>query len=419
MDRISIEGGVKLKGEIKVSGSKNAALPILLSSLLVDGECTFTNVPNLKDIETTKELLKELGATVQTNGDTVTIDCSNVSKFEAPYDLVRKMRASILALCPLIARFNKAKISLPGGCAIGSRPVNLHLKGLQELGAKIDLKHGYIVAKTKGLKGAEIYLDMPTVTGTENLMMAAAAAKGVTVLKNAAREPEIIALADVLKKMGAKIQGAGTSTITIEGKKKLNCVKVSIIPDRIEAGTFMIASAVTEGDVKILNCIPEHMTGIIDKLRLTGTKVDIEKKYIRVQGVKDIKGINIKTLPYPGFPTDMQAQFMVLLCIAKGESLVSETIFEKRFMHVSELQRMGANIIINNEKSVFIKGTKKLSGAEVMASDLRASASLVVAGLCAEGVTKVNRIYHLDRGYERIEKKLAKLGAKIKREKIA
>ena len=419
MDRIIIKGGKKLKGEVTISGAKNAALPILLSSLLVDGECVFTNVPKLQDIETTKQLLKELGAKVKTdNGTTVSIDCSNVSKFEAPYNLVRKMRASILALCPLVARFNKAKISLPGGCAIGTRPVDLHLKGLEALGAEINLKHGYIEAKVKELKGAEIYFDVPTVTGTENLMMAASVAKGVTTLNNAAREPEIIALADVLKKMGVKINGAGTSVIKIDGVSKLKPVKAKIIPDRIEAGTFMIASAVTCGDIKILNCNPKYMTGIIEKLILTGTKVDIGKTTIRVRGVKNIKSIDIKTLPYPGFPTDMQAQFMVLLSIAKGQGTVSETIFEKRFMHVSELQRMGADISVLGETVASVRGVKKLSGAEVMASDLRASASLVIAGLCAEGITEVNRIYHLDRGYEKIEEKLIKLGANIKREKI-
>ena len=416
MDKIIVEGGQSLAGEVKISGAKNAALPILVSSLLTDGLCTFSNVPNLKDIESINLLLSHLGAKIETDGDVVKIDTGNILNFEAPYDLVRKMRASILVLGPLVARLKKARVSLPGGCAIGARPINLHLKGLACLGASIELKHGYVEAYARKLKGSEIYLDIATVTGTENIMMAAVLAEGSTVIHNAACEPEIVALADVLNKMGADIHGAGTSVITIKGVSSLRPVSFSIIPDRIETGTFMIAAALTGGDVKLLSCRPDHIEAVIHKLSLTGARIKVDGKTIRVQGIDGIASVDVKTLPYPGFPTDMQAQFMVLMSVAKGLSLISETVFENRFIHVSELKRMGADITIAGNAAM-VKGVKMLSGASVMATDLRASASLILAGLVAHGKTEVNRVYHLDRGYELIEEKFARLGAAIKRVK--
>ncbi len=414
MDKIIIKGGRILKGEVKIGGAKNAALPILVSSLLTDGLNTYHNVPGLRDIQSIKLLLSHLGAKISTDNDTIQIDASGLCNSEAPYDLVRKMRASVLVLGPLVARLKKARVSLPGGCAIGARPINLHLKGLSQLGASIELNHGYVEAKADRLKGNDIYFDVPTVTGTENLMMAAVLADGVTVLRNAAREPEIIELADILNKMGADIQGAGNSAITIKGVPSLEPVTVSIIPDRIEAGTFMVASALTQGDVRLLNCEPAHLGSVINKLRLTGSVVETNGKAIQVKGPDEIKSIDVKTLPYPGFPTDMQAQFMVLMSVAKGLSIISETIFENRFIHVGELKRLGADITISGNSAV-IKGISMLSGAPVMATDLRASASLILAGLVAKGSTEVNRVYHLDRGYEAIEKKFASLGAEIKR----
>jgi len=416
MDKIVIQGGRALKGGVRISGAKNAALPILISSLLTDGWNTYSNVPDLKDIQSTKRLLSSLGAGIESDGDIVKINGGGLCNHEASYDLVRKMRASILVLGPLVARLKKARVSLPGGCAIGARPINLHLKGLAQLGAVIELKHGYVEASADHLKGNEIYLDISTVTGTENLMMAAALAKGVTVLRNAAREPEVVSLADVLIKMGAKIKGAGTSVITIEGVSSLKPVSVSIIPDRIEAGTFMVSAALTRGDITILNCEPDHLEAVIHKLKLSGAQVTVEDKSIRVQGSDEIKSVDIKTLPYPGFPTDMQAQFMVLMSVAKGFSIISETIFENRFIHVSELKRMGADIKISGNTAM-ITGVPALFGAPVMATDLRASASLILAGLAAVGTSEINRVYHLDRGYESIEKKFAQLGAAIKRVK--
>jgi len=416
MDKIIVEGGRPLTGEVNISGAKNAALPILVSSLLTDGLCTFSNVPNLKDIESIKQLLSHLGAKIETDEDVVMIDASNVLNHEAPYDLVRKMRASILVLGPLVVRLKKARVSLPGGCAIGARPINLHLKGLASLGASIELKHGYVEAYAKKLKGSEIYLDIATVTGTENIMMAAVLAKGSTVIHNAAREPEIIALADVLNKMGADISGAGTSEITITGVSSLSPVSVSIIPDRIETGTFMVAAALTGGDVKLLGTEPDHLEAVIHKLSLTGARIKIDGKNMSVKGIDNIASVDVKTLPYPGFPSDMQAQFMVLMSVAKGLSLIFETVFENRFIHVSELKRMGADITIAGNAAM-VKGVKMLSGAPVMASDLRASASLILAGLAARGKTEVNRVYHLDRGYEALEEKFAGLGAAIKRVK--
>jgi UDP-N-acetylglucosamine 1-carboxyvinyltransferase len=417
MDKIVIQGGRALKGEVRISGAKNAALPILISSLLTDGWNTYSNVPDLRDIQSTKLLLSSLGASIESDRDCIKINGGGMCNHEASYDLVRKMRASILVLGPLLARLKKARVSLPGGCAIGARPINLHLKGLARLGAVIELKHGYVEASADHLKGNEIYLDIPTVTGTENLMMAAVLAKGVTVLRNAAREPEVVALADTLIKMGAKITGAGTSAITIEGVSSLKPVSVSIIPDRIEAGTFMVSAALAKGDVTVLNCEPGHLEAVVHKLRLSGAKVTVEDTSIRVQGPDEISSVDVKTLPYPGFPTDMQAQFMVLMSVAKGFSIISETIFENRFIHVSELKRMGADIKISGNTAM-ITGVPSLSGAPVMATDLRASASLILAGLAAVGTTEINRVYHLDRGYESIEKKFAQLGAAIKRVKV-
>jgi UDP-N-acetylglucosamine 1-carboxyvinyltransferase len=414
MDEIIIKGGRSLAGEVAVGGAKNAALPILTASILAKGKFTFHNVPNLRDIDSIKELLSTMGATVESNGHTVQIDTTGMNHFEAPYEQVRKMRASILVLGPLLARMKKAKVSLPGGCAIGARPIDLHLNGLAMLGADIKLEHGNVEATCKQLKGAEIYFDIPTVTGTENLMMAAVLAKGTTVLRNSAREPEIVALADVLIQMGANISGAGTAVITINGVKKLKPVTATIIPDRIEAGTLMVAAALTQGDVKIKNCEPLHLKAIIHKLEKTGAEVQVFKKSVRVIGKKIINSIDIKTMPYPGFPTDMQAQFMVLMSVANGFSVIAENIFENRFIHVSELCRMGTDITISGNHAM-IKGVTELSGAPVMATDLRASASLILAGLAAKGTTVVSRVYHLDRGYESLEKKLAKLGAAIKR----
>jgi len=416
MDKIVIEGGRTLQGEVTISGSKNAALPILVSSLLTDGTNTYTHVPRLQDIQSIQLLLTHLGARVESDGSTVRIDAGGLCNPEAPYELVRKMRASILVLGPLVARLKRARVSLPGGCSIGERPINLHLKGLRQLGASIELAHGYVEASAERLIGAEIYFDIPTVTGTENLMMAAVMAEGVTVLRNAAREPEIIALADALNQMGARVQGAGTSVITITGVKNLHPGSVAIIPDRIETGTFMVAAALTGGDITIRGCRPEHLEAVIHKLSQTGARISMAKDSVRVLGSDKISSVDVKTLPYPGFPTDMQAQFMVLMSVAGGLSMMVESIFENRFIHVSELKRMGADITIAGNAAM-IKGVAQLSAAPVMATDLRASACLILAGLIAKGKTEVNRVYHLDRGYEAIEEKFSKLGAAIRRVK--
>ena len=414
MDKIVVKGGVKLNGEIEISGAKNAALPILISSLLADGESVYSNVPRLMDIESIKLLLSSLGARIETDDRTVRIDGSGLNNHEAPYELVRKMRASILVLGPLMARLKKARVSLPGGCAIGARPINFHLKGLERFGAAISLNQGYVEASADGLKGTDIFFDIVTVTGTENMMMAAVLADGITTLHNAAQEPEVVAHAEVLKKMGANIEGVGTPVITITGVEFLNPVSVSIIPDRIETGTYMIAAALTNGEITLKNCEPNHLEAVINKLEETGTRIETGDGRIRVTGPSEIKSADLKTLPYPGFPTDLQAQFMVLMSVANGQSIISETIFENRFIHVSELERMGADITISGN-SAMIKGVSNLSGAPVMATDLRASASLILAGLVAQGTTEVNRVYHLDRGYEAIEKKFESLGARINR----
>ncbi|MBU8850013.1 MAG: UDP-N-acetylglucosamine 1-carboxyvinyltransferase [Desulfobacterales bacterium] len=415
MDKLKIIGGKRLHGEVNISGAKNAALPLIAASILVNGKTCFTNVPDLMDITSIRLLLEDLGATCKASKGYLEVDGSSIKKIEAEYDLVRKMRASILVLGPLVARFGHAKVSMPGGCAIGARPVNMHLSGLEALGASISIEHGYIEAKADRLIGNEIYFDMPTVTGTENLMMAAALAKGSSVLRNAAKEPEIVALADALNKMGAKINGAGTAIITVEGVKNLSSADIKIIPDRIETGTFMVAVAATGGDVLIKGCEPDHIGGLINKLKAAGTTIIPSTDSIRIIGNKPIKNVDIKTLPYPGFPTDMQAQFMTLMAIANGNSMIHESIFENRFVHANELLRMGADISISSGNIAMVRGVKKLQAAQVMASDLRASASLVIAGLVAEGTTVISRVYHMDRGYEAIEKKLSLLGADIER----
>jgi UDP-N-acetylglucosamine 1-carboxyvinyltransferase len=418
MDKIVIKGGERLIGEVGVSGSKNAALPMFAAGLLAEGVTCLKNVPDLRDVQTIGKVLRNLGVGVSKDGDTYRVDATAVTNHEAPYDLVKTMRASILVLGPLLARIRKATVSLPGGCAIGARPINLHLMGLEALGAKIDLQHGYVEARTEGLKGASITFDIPTVTGTENLMMAAALAKGKTTLYNAAIEPEVVDLANALNHMGAKIKGMGTSIIEIEGVKSLHAGEHSIAPDRIEAGTLMIAAGLTRGNIKILRCPLHQMEAVVRKLRETGMEIEEQGDRVNVIGNRKIRSVDVKTSPYPGFPTDMQAQFMVLMSLARGLSVISETIFENRFIHVSELRRMGADIRIQGN-SALIQGKDHLGGAPVMATDLRASASLVLAGLAADGITEVSRVYHLDRGYEGLDKKLAQLGANIKRVKEA
>lgn len=416
MDKLRITGGKKLKGDVYISGSKNAALPIFVSTILNSGLNEIRNVPFLKDINTTIKVLESLGASVDGMGHIVKINSAGISNFEATYDLVKTMRASVLVLGPLLARFGRSRVSLPGGCAIGARPINLHLKGLEALGAEIKLEHGYVEAKARRLKGGRINFDISTVGGTEHLMMTAALAKGETLLENAAREPEIVDLANILNQMGGKIEGAGTDTIHIQGVDELSEATYSVMPDRIEAGTFMIASAITGGDINIHGMKLEHLDALSFKLQDAGVEISTRDSVVTVKAPKKIKSVNIKTRPYPGFPTDMQAQFMALMCIADGSSVIAENIFENRFMHVSELLRFGADITVNGN-SATVKGVKKLSGAPVMATDLRASASLILAALAAEGVSEIGRIYHLDRGYESIEKKLAALGAEIERVK--
>jgi UDP-N-acetylglucosamine 1-carboxyvinyltransferase len=416
VDKIRVQGGRPLNGVVQVSGSKNAALPILCSALLVQGESTFRNVPDLRDIGTTAKLLRHMGLIVTVNPPIVTIESSNVASHEAPYELVRQMRASVLVLGPLLARLGRARVSLPGGCAIGARPVDQHLKGLEAMGAVIDLHHGYIDAHVPGgrLTGADVHFDMVTVTGTENLMCAAALAKGRTTLHNAAREPEVEELACVLNKMGSSVQGAGTDTIVIEGRDVLHAVDHAIIADRIEAGTYMVAAAATAGNVLVEGVTLEHLAAVAQKMRQAGVIVEREGRGVRVVGKPPFTPTDVTTAPYPGFPTDMQAQFMVLMCLADGQSTLTEMIFENRFMHVSELNRMGARIEVDG-RSATVHGPARLEGASVMATDLRASASLVIAGLMAEGTTDVLRVYHIDRGYEHIERKFSGLGARIER----
>jgi UDP-N-acetylglucosamine 1-carboxyvinyltransferase len=416
LDKLIIQGGKRIKGEVEISGAKNAALPIMAASLLSSGYSTINKVPNLKDIMTMGRLLANLGAGFHYENRKVIINTEKIKMFEAPYDLVRTMRASILVLGPILSKFGRAKVSLPGGCAIGARPINLHLMGLEKMGADIKLESGYVIAKTKRLKGASIYFDMPTVTGTENLMMAASLAKGRTLLENAAREPEVADLAHALISMGARIQGAGESIIEIEGVDELEPMNYTVIPDRIEAGTFMTIAGITGGDIILKEYRTEHLDATVMKLKEAGMLFENVPKGIRVLGPSRPMATNVKTMPYPGFPTDMQAQFMALMCIADGTSIIKETIFENRFMHVAELRRMGADITVEGSIST-VKGIGKLKGAPLMATDLRASASLIVAALAAKGETIIHRIYHLDRGYEKMEEKLRKLGADVKRVK--
>jgi UDP-N-acetylglucosamine 1-carboxyvinyltransferase len=415
MDKLIIEGGVPLSGQVRVNGSKNAALPILLACMLVPEQITLHSIPNLRDIATTMNLLHLLGCeTDQSNGQ-ITVRAGRDLHPEAPYDLVRTMRASVLCLGPLLARLGRAKVALPGGCAIGTRPVDLHLRALERMGAVMDIDSGYIDARCQRLHGAHITFDFPTVGGTENLLMAAALAEGETVLENAAREPEVQDLANFLNSCGARIQGQGTSIIRIQGVNSLHGCTYPVMPDRIEAGTYMLAAAITNGDLEVVNCPLEATETTISKLQEMGGQVTTGDRRVRVRG-GELQGVDIVTRPYPGFPTDMQAQFMALMCVAQGSGTIQETIFENRFMHAMELMRLGASIRISGDTAV-IRGGRPLRGATLMASDLRASASLVLAGLAAQGRTEIRRIYHLDRGYERMEDKLARVGAKIWREK--
>ncbi|WP_075594349.1 UDP-N-acetylglucosamine 1-carboxyvinyltransferase [Pseudoalteromonas sp. PAB 2.2] len=416
MDQFVIQGGTSLAGEVTISGAKNAALPILFAALLGQGKSTFSNVPRLRDIGTTEALLKTLGANVEWQQDALVIDGATVNKTLAPYELVKQMRASVLALGPLVARFGEAQVSLPGGCAIGARPVDIHIQGLERMGAVIKVENGYINAKVDGrLKGAEIFMEMVSVGATENLLMAATLADGKTVLENAAREPEIMDLANCLIAMGAKITGAGTSRIEVEGVESLSGCEYSILPDRIETGTFLVAAAMAGGEVLCKNTDHHSLDPVIEKLRATNAFVEVTDNsiYLDMRG-RELKAVNIKTMPHPGFPTDMQAQFTALNVVAKGSATITETIFENRFMHVPELQRMGANIRLEGNTAI-CGDTERLSGAQVMATDLRASASLILTGIVAQGETIVDRIYHVDRGYQRIEDKLSALGANIKR----
>lgn len=419
MDKIVIQGGRKLKGSIAVGGAKNAALPALFASILSEDWNELENIPELADVRTACRLLQKLGLAIERGktGLPLRVSSNGIKSYTATYDLVKTMRASVLVLGPLLARLKKAKVSLPGGCAIGARPINLHLKAFSEMGAKIAIEEGYVIARAKKLHGARIHFDTVTVTGTENVMMAAALADGETVIENAAREPEVQDLADFLNKMGAQISGAGSHTITIHGVQELKGCRHSIISDRIEAGTFMIASAITEGDVWVRGIKPLFVEALTTKLQEAGAGVTVQNDEIRVVGSHPIESTHVTTAPYPGFATDFQAQFMALMTLARGSSVITETIFENRFLHAQELARMGADIKIEGHTAV-VKGVKKLSGAPLMASDLRASAALILAGLAAKGVTEVHRIYHIDRGYEEIEKKLRQLGAKIKRVKV-
>jgi UDP-N-acetylglucosamine 1-carboxyvinyltransferase len=419
LDKLIIQGGNRLNGAVTISGAKNAALPILCASLLAETPLYLSSIAALKDIDTTIKLLDMMGVKITRDASEVTLDASEVTSFEATYEMVKTMRASILVLGPLLARFGTARVSLPGGCAIGSRPVDLHIKGLQAMGAAIHITHGYIQASTlhlpnRRLQGTRYYMDLVTVTGTENLMMAAALAEGTTVLENAAKEPEVVDLAEMLIKMGAKITGVGTDVITIVGVVKLNGTKHNVVCDRIEAGTYMVAAAMTGGEVKLLNARADLLDAVIEKLRDAGVTVTSDADSITVKSDGKLKAVNIRTAPHPAFPTDMQAQFMALNAIAEGVAKVTETIFENRFMHVQEMQRMGADISIDGNTAL-VKGIEFLDGATVMATDLRASASLVLAGLVARGETVIERIYHLDRGYEHLEAKLNALGANVKR----
>ena len=414
MDKLLIAGGARLSGEIAISGAKNAALPILCSALLTTEPVTFTNVPRLNDIGTLLRLLEQMGVKVTRDGDTVTLDAAGVNNPVASYEMVKTMRASILVLGPLVARCGEARVSLPGGCAIGARPVDQHIKGLQAMGAEVKVEHGYVHAKVPRLKGARIFTDMVTVTGTENLMMAACLADGETVIENAAREPEVVDLANCLVAMGAQISGAGGDVIRIRGVQALHGATYRVMPDRIETGTYLCAAAVTGGEVRLTQTSGSYLDAVIDKLMDAGCEIVTERDAIRLKAPARLNAVSLRTAPYPAFPTDMQAQFMALNAVAEGTAVIRETIFENRFMHAVELQRLGADIKIDGN-TAFVKGVASLQGATVMATDLRASASLIIAGLVAEGETTVERIYHLDRGYEKLEAKLAALGANVRR----
>lgn len=414
MDKLLLKGGSRLSGEVAISGAKNAALPILCASLLSAEPLRLTNVPHLNDISTMLRLLGEMGVGVTLEADGLTLDGSGLNNPIASYERVKTMRASILVLGPLLARCGEARVSLPGGCAIGARPVDQHIKGLQAMGADIKVEQGYIHATASRLKGARICTDMVTVTGTENLIMAACLAEGETIIENAAREPEVVDLANCLISMGARISGAGTDVIRIQGVEKLRGATHAIMPDRIETGTYLCAAAVTGGDVRLLKTSAAYLDSVVDKLMDAGCEITVERDAIRLVAPPRLQAVSLRTAPYPAFPTDMQAQFMAINCVAEGVATIRETIFENRFMHVNELMRLGANIQIEGNNAI-VRGVDQLEGATVMATDLRASASLVIAGLVAQGETLIDRIYHLDRGYERIEEKLARLGAQVRR----
>lgn len=417
MERIIVEGGSRLNGRIAVSGAKNAVLPIIVASLLSQGNCRIQDVPLLADVETISDVLSDLGAQVtKVDAQTLDINCQDIKKVDARYDYVRKMRASVLVMGPLLARQGRAKISMPGGCAIGTRPIDLHLKGFEAMGVRITMEHGYMLAETpKKLTGARIYLDYPSVGATENILMAAALAEGTTVIENAAEEPEIVDLANYVNSMGGRVKGAGTNVIKIEGVKELGGTTHTVIPDRIEAGSYMVAAAATGSELILDNVITDHLKPVIAKLLEAGVTIREESDGLYVKGPEIIKAVDIKTLPYPGFPTDMQAQFMALMAISQGTSIITETVFENRFMHAEELRRMGADIKIEGRSAV-LEGVSRLTGAPVKASDLRAGASLIIAGLVAEGETDITNIFHIDRGYDNIVAKLKEVGAKIRRE---
>lgn len=414
MDKLLIEGGAVLRGEIAISGAKNAALPILCAALLTAEPLELSNVPDLNDIATMLRLLEDMGVKVERDGHRLTLDARQISNPVASYERVKTMRASILVLGPLVARCGEARVSLPGGCAIGARPVDQHIKGLQAMGAEVSVEQGYVHAQTRRLKGARICTDMVTVTGTENLMLAATLAEGETIIENAAREPEVVDLANCLIAMGARISGAGTDTIRIQGVERLHGAQHRVMPDRIETGTYLCAAAVTGGDVRLTHTSAAYLDSVVDKLMDAGCEIILEREAIRLQAPPRLQAVSLRTAPYPAFPTDMQAQFMAMNCVAEGVATIRETIFENRFMHVNELMRLGANIQIEGNNAL-VRGVAQLQGATVMATDLRASASLIVAGLVAQGETLIDRIYHLDRGYEKIEDKLRALGAKVRR----
>ena len=412
MPKIIVKKSAPLRGTVKIDGAKNAVLPIIAATLLADGKSVLKGVPNLRDVHVISDLLRHLGAEVTYEGTTLTVDASNITTCEAPYELVRKMRASFLVMGPLLARFNHTKISMPGGCAIGTRPIDLHLKGFKSLGAEVEIDHGFVEAKTEKLTGNKLYLDFPSVGATENIMMAAALAEGTTIIENAAEEPEIVDLANFLNEMGANVKGAGANTIKIKGVESLKGAEHTVIPDRIEAATYMVAAAMTKGDITVENVLMEHLKPIIAKLRETGCEIIEMENAVRVIGPEVLKPIDIKTLPHPGFPTDVQAQFMAMLTIANGTAVVIETVFENRFMHVAEFNRMGADIKIEG-RSAIVNGVDKLYGAKVNATDLRAGAALILCGLIAEGETQIGEIYHIQRGYVDIDKKIRALGGNI------